>query len=76
MKKIVDDLSPEQILVLRILYLADISNYNGGQMTETEIFLVCNYVINNNVDLVDIANKAKDNVEHGINFFNLALNRN
>jgi hypothetical protein len=76
MKKTFDDLSPEEALVVNILYLAQVSNYHSGQLTEDEIFLVCNYAINNNVNLIDITDKSQDNVEYGINFFNLALNRN
>jgi hypothetical protein len=76
MKKTFDDLTPEEALVVNILYLAQVSNYHGGQLTEDEIFLVCNYAINNNINLIDITDKTQDNVEYGINFFNLALNRN
>lgn len=76
MKKTLDDLTPEEVLVVNILYLAHVSNYHGGQLSEDEIFLVCNYVINNNVNLIDIIDKSQENVEYGINFFNLALNRN
>ncbi|GJQ43677.1 MAG: hypothetical protein JETCAE03_31750 [Ignavibacteriaceae bacterium] len=65
-----------QLLCLQILYLADLCNYQGGALRSDDITIIANYIVQNNIDIVDLIDKSKNDVEVGINFFNLVLQTN
>ena len=68
-----DELS---MLILIILGIADECNYQGGALSESDVFIIANYVVNNQIDITEILKGCKDDITAGINFLSVALNRN
>jgi hypothetical protein len=71
-----DELNELTKLILFILYIADECNYQGGSLTNEELKVVCNYIIYNKIDIYDIKEKCKTDIEIGIDFLQSALNKN
>ena len=64
------------MLILIILKIADECNYQGGALSENDLFIIANYVVNNEIDVKEILNASKDNIVIGISFLSMALNKN
>jgi len=71
-----EELNEIEKSILIILYIADVCNYQGGALTEDEIKIILNYTLFHQIDLFDIKEKTKNDIEAGIDFLHNALNRN